>query len=373
MTSTSDKIQWSEEMASSVINRYSKYMDTWCYEFGLMLKAIEKVWEKTGDVKFYNYIKENVDAQIDSKGNINGYTMWDFNLDQINSGKIVISLYNKLGEEKYKKAIDTLREQIANQPRTLAGGFWHKAIYPNQMWLDGLFMCSPFYAEYSKTFNEPESFSDIINQFNIIYEHTLDSETGLLYHAWDESKGMKWSNDKTGCSPHFWGRALGWYLAAIVDTLDFIPENSENRDSLIRILNNLAMAVFAVQDPHSGVWYQVLDHGSRRGNYLESSSSSMFIYAFTKAINNSYLNEGYVEKVNKAYDGIIEEFIEVDENDMVNLKGVCAVAGLGNNPYRDGSFNYYINEPVAANDFKGVGPFILASIEIEKLRGDKND
>ncbi|MCX7708449.1 MAG: glycoside hydrolase family 88 protein [Clostridia bacterium] len=369
MQAQSFQKDWSVKMADSAMSCPSKYMEKWCYEFGLILKAIETVWSKTGDDKYYRYIKENVDRFVDSEGKIDEYDPGELNLDHVNPGKVLLLLYNETHDERYKKAADILRDQLNRQPRNLQGGFWHKRIYPHQMWLDGVYMSSPFYAQYALMFDETIAFDDIANQVILLADNAKDPNTGLLYHAWDESKGMKWADDCTGCSPNFWGRAMGWYAMALVDILDYFPAEHVQREKIINILRNLINALISVQDKATGVWYQVVDKGTKKGNYLEASASCMFTYALAKSIRMGYIDSSYKNVAIKAFKGILKEFVETDEKGMVDLKNVCSVAGLGGNPYRDGSFEYYISEPVAVNDYKGYGPLILASVEIERLEG----
>ncbi len=359
-----------KKMAFSAMNRQSKYMEKWCYEFGLILKSIESVWQQTEEDIYFRYIKDNMDRFIDAGGSISGYDASELNLDHINPGKTLLFLYRFTGDERYMKAASVLRNQIYLQPRNLQRGFWHKKIYPHQMWLDGIYMCSPFYAQYASMMNTLKDFDDIALQVILINEQTRDPKTGLLYHAWDESKGMKWSDDITGCSPHFWGRAMGWYSMALVDILDFFPENHKKRSTIIAILCDLAEAIVSVQDSSLGVWYQVLDKADEAGNYPESSASCMFTYALAKGIRMGYLDDKYIPHIRKAFDGILEHFIDFTTDGFVDLKNVCSVAGLGGNPYRDGSFSYYISEPVVTNDYKRYGPLILAVAEIIRL-GDK--
>jgi unsaturated rhamnogalacturonyl hydrolase len=238
------------------------------------------------------------------------------------------------------------------------------------MWLDGLYMAEPFHAHYAKGYvkdiaKSEKIFDDIVLQFDLIQNHNLDTKTGLLYHGWDESKEQKWANKETGNSPHFWSRAMGWYGMAIVDVLDYLPENHPGKLRLISYLNKYAEALTKYQDK-SGLWYQVLDQDSRAGNYLEASGTAMFTYTFAKGVHKGYLPEKYLDIAKKAYDGMIENLISVEENGIVNLNKVCGVAGLGGNPYRDGSFDYYVNEIIRSNDPKGTGPFIMASIELNR-------
>lgn len=357
-----------EKMTESAMTRQSNYMNKWCYEFGLILKALEAVWRRTGDIKYYNYIKDNIDRFVYPQGNILAYDTGELNLDHINPGKVLLFLYSETSDERYKKAADILRQQLYIQPRNLKGGFWHKRIYPHQMWLDGIYMSSPFYAQYASMFNQPEAFDDIAKQVILLWENARDPKTGLLYHAWDESKGMKWANEVTGCSPHFWGRAMGWYSMALVDILDYFPESHHERARIIDIFRNLIDALVSVQDKTTGVWYQVVDMGTEKGNYLESSASCMFTYSIIKGIRMGYIDASYTQSAIEAYNGIFNQFVEIYDNNLVTLNNVCSVAGLGGNPYRDGSFSYYISEPVVANDYKGYGPLILASAEIQLLR-----
>jgi len=365
--SNAGKHVWSVAMTDSVMKRDPLFYKKWAYDYGVVLKGVEAVWRNTQEQKYFDYIKTNLDMFIHADGVIWGYDLEEFNIDYMNNGKQLLLLYTQTGDERYKKAANLLREQLRRHPRTSAGGFWHKKIYPHQMWLDGLYMGAPFYAEYAKMFGEPEAFADIANQFILMNQYARDKNTGLLYHGWDESREQRWANPETGCSPNFWGRAMGWYAMAIVDVLDHFPAQHPQRGAIIDILQNMVDALLKVQDQASGVWYQVLDQGGRIGNYLEASASCMFVYAFTKAVRKGYISREYLTAAQKGYDGILKQFIEVNEEGLVNLKWVCMVAGLGNIPYRDGSFQYYISEPVKLNDHKGVGAFILASAEIEQL------
>ncbi len=363
--SSSEPQDWSAQMADSVLKRHPLVADKWRYEAGVVLSAIHQVWLKTQEQKYHDYIKSNIDQFIGPAGDIQTYRLEEYNLDQINEGKLLFLLYNQTGDDRYRQAAYLLRKQLQTQPHTSEGGFWHKQIYPHQMWLDGLYMAAPFLAEFAQTFGEPEGFDEVVRQFTLIERHTRDPQTGLLYHGWDESKRQRWANPETGCSPCFWGRAVGWYMMAIVDVLDFLPQNHTGRESLLTIFERTASALAAVQDKATGLWYQVLDQGGRAGNYLEASASSMFVYALAKGIRQGYLDEKYQAVATQGYQGILERFVEIDAQGLVNLNGICAVAGLGGEPYRDGSFEYYIGEEIATNDYKGVGPFIMASVEME--------
>ncbi len=363
---------WSIRMANSFIFRHPDYninyddKDEWNYEEGLMLQSLYKLFLKTNDNKYYNYIIKNLDRYLTDDGTIKTYVFSKFRLDDITPGIVILDIYKKTGQEKYKIAADTLRKQLRLQPRTKEGGFWHKEIYPHQMWLDGLFMAEPFYAKYAEMFNETSDFNDIANQFTLVYKHTRDPKTGLLYHGWDESKEQKWADPKTGVSPNFWGRGMGWYEMALVDVLDFFPKDNPKRKELINILQETCKALLKYKDEKTGLWYQVLDKGDKDGNYLEASGSCMFVYAFAKGTNKGYLNKKYYKIAEDSYNSIINNFIKVDNNGLVNILHTCMGAGLGGNPYRDGSFDYYISVPQRTNDFKTVGPFILSSIELNK-------
>ncbi len=356
---------WSVRMADSAMKRYTADQAGWHYEHGLLLQSIEQVWRVTGAVKYWHFIQDTIDLFIDAQGSIRTYQLEEYNLDQINPGKMLFPLWHSTGDRRYAAALHLLRKQLVNQPRTSSGGFWHKQIYPYQMWLDGIYMASPFYAEYAMAFNEPSGFDDVVHQITLLKEHARDSQTGLLYHAWDESKQQRWADPATGCSPHFWGRAMGWYAMAIPDVLDHFPQDHPERGKLISIFQRLAVAVAAVQDESSGVWYQILDQAGRDGNYLEASASCMFVYALAKGVRCGYLDRKYLDVARRGYKGILEQFVRVDEAGLVNLERICSVGGLGGQPYRDGSFEYYISEKITANDYKGVGAFVLASIEVE--------
>jgi unsaturated rhamnogalacturonyl hydrolase len=339
----------------------------WSYDQGVILKGIEGIWNATGNGDYFRYIKNCLDFYVQEDGNIKGYRPDEFNIDHINNGKLILLLYQVTGQEKYKKAAELLRGQLKDHPRTSEGGFWHKKIYPWQMWLDGLYMGQPFYAEYAKVFHEDTAFNDIARQFILMERHARDSKTGLLYHGWDESREQKWANKVTGVSPNFWGRALGWFGMAMVDVLDHFPEKHPGKDSIIGILNRFANAVVKYQDPATGLWYDVVDKQTTPKNYFEASASSMLIYTLAKGMRNGYLPSTYTSNAKSGYNGIIKQFIKT-ENGQVNLHGTVSVSGLGGNPYRDGSFEYYMSEPVIVNDPKGIGAFIKCAVEMEMLQ-----
>lgn len=368
-------ISWGERMARSVMKRNEKVWQMegatqkkWSYTNGLVSLAFLKLWKQTGDKQYFDYAKTYADDLIDAEGKIYGYEMADFNIDKINSGKMLFPLFAETGDERYQTVMNTLRRQVEWQPRNTMGGFWHKRRYPWQMWLDGLYMGAPFYAQYALEYKQPEAFEDIANQFILIDKYARDEKTGLLYHGWDESRVQEWANPETGCSPHFWGRALGWYTMALVDVLDYFPEDHPRRLELLDILKRLSKSIVDFQDEESGLWYQVVNFPEREGNYKEATVTAMMAYSFAKAARKGYLDESYYQVAEKAFNGLVENLVEVTESGEIHLHKCCAVAGLGGSPYRDGTYDYYVKEKIRSNDAKGMGPFIMASIELEFLK-----
>jgi unsaturated rhamnogalacturonyl hydrolase len=364
--------RFSEGMAATVMSRWKNSWETqpdrtekWSYDQGVVLKGIEGLWLNTADGKYFRFIQESMDRFVKDDGTIRTYAVDEYNIDNINNGRILLLLYKVTGQEKYLKAASRLREQLRTHPRTSEGGFWHKKIYPYQMWLDGLYMGEPFYAEYAAMLHQAGDFDDIARQFQLMELHSRDVKTGLLYHAWDESRKQRWSNPVTGRSPHFWGRAMGWYGMALVDTLDYFPKDHAQRPELIAILKRLAVAVQKYQDPKSGLWFEVLDKANAKGNYLEASVSCMFVYALAKGVREGYLPASYLHVARKGYRGITGRFIRTDASGQMNLEGTVSVGGLGGNPYRDGSYEYYLSEKVVTNDPKGIGAFLMASNEMQ--------
>ncbi|MFA9370180.1 MAG: glycoside hydrolase family 105 protein [Labilibaculum antarcticum] len=335
------------------------------YSQGLGCLAMLKVWKQTNDKKYLDYVIKWADSIINDKGEIHLYKVESYNIDYVNSGKILFDVYKETGNEKYKLAMDRLIKQLKVHPRTHEGAFWHKLIYQHQVWLDGLYMGAPFLAQYAVNFDQPELLNDAINQFVVCAKHTFDAETGLYYHAWDESHNQKWANKTTGQSPNFWGRSMGWWFMALVDVLDYVPENYPQRLDLIEMVDGLANALSQYQDK-TGLWYQVIDQGNREGNYLEASASSMYMYSYAKAVNKGYINNKYRKVALNAYNGLMKNLIVKNEDGTLSLTKCCAVAGLGGKPYRDGSFNYYVNERIRDNDSKATGPFVMGCLELGK-------
>jgi unsaturated rhamnogalacturonyl hydrolase len=367
---------WSVRIAESFLLRHPGAVtyDTgfteqkWNYEQGLILWALYQMSLHSGEEKYYSFVERNLDQYVDQDGRIKTYKISDYNLDLVAPGRALLIVHQKSGKEKFRRAADTLRRQLREQPRTKEGGFWHKKIYPYQMWLDGLYMTEPFYAMYAREFHEPEAFDDIANQFAWIAAHTRDENTGLYYHAWDESRQQRWSNPETGCSPNFWGRAMGWYAMGLVDVLDYFPEAHPRRAELIAILRDVCVGVSKWREEQSHLWYLLVDQGPGRGNYLESSSACMFTYVMAKAASRGYVDSGYFNIAELSFKNILRHHVTLDENGLVNLHHTIKGAGLGGNPYRDGSFAYYTSERQRTNDIKGIGPLLLAALELEKKR-----
>jgi unsaturated rhamnogalacturonyl hydrolase len=357
---------WSARMVESTLQRYTLDHALWHYEHGLQVLAIQRAAQVTGEPRYLRFVSDWIDNFVRADGSIRTYRASDYNLDQINAGKLLFCALEQTGEKRYRKALDLLRGQLRTQPRTESGGFWHKKIYPHQMWLDGIYMAGPFLAEYARCFDEPALFADVVHQILLIKEHAQDARTNLLYHAWDESKQQRWADPITGCSRYFWGRAVGWYVMAIVDVLDHLPQEHAGRPELIAILDRTACALVRVQDEGTGLWYQILDLPEREGNYLEASASAMFVYAFARAVRGGYLAQDFLFSARRGYHGLLQNLIKIDSQGLLTLEKVCGGAGLGGRPYRDGSFEYYVNEEIVPNDPKGVGPFILAALEMER-------
>ncbi len=363
---------------SMVVKKYASHLEqdklptgnrpaNWNYEIGVVLIGFERLAQYTGDSSYLQYSKHIVDHFINEDGTIRTYVMEEYNSDNIPPGRQLLHLYQRYGSKKYAIAARTLRNQISWQPRNKIGGFWHKLKYPTQMWLDGLYMVGPFYAEYAQSNKQPEAYNDIINQFVWMEKYGRDAKTGLIYHGWDESRLQKWANPVTGVSPEFWSRSMGWYMMALVDVLEIIPNNHPRRMELINILNRLTKAIIQFQDKSSGVWWQVTNKGGQEKNYLESSSTAMFVFSIAKGIRMKYLPANVLPALKKAYNGMINTFVKEDANGKYHYIQAVAGAGLGGIPYRDGTYEYYVNEPKRDDDLKAIGPFIQACIEMERL------
>lgn len=376
-------LQWSVAMAESQIARAGTRHAwkpggnaKWDYTVGLFTLSLLKLNERQASPGHVEFTTNTIGSFITDDGNIQDYKLEEHNIDNIAPGKTVLALYQLTKEDRYRKAAALMRKQLDTHPRTAEGGFWHKRRYTNQMWLDGLFMGAPYYAEYTKMFHGPAAdFDDVAKQFQLVDKYLYDAKTGLFYHGWDEKHNQPWANPTTGTSSNFWGRGLGWYAMACVDVLDFLPANHPARPNLIAELKKVSDGIVKHQDPASGVWWQVLDQGNRSGNYLEATATAMFVYSMAKGVNKGYLSTDYVPAILKGYQGMIKNFTRTEANGQVVLTQCCQVAGLGFTSMkggpRDGSFAYYISEPIIENDLKGVGPFILAGLELEKIPAAK--
>lgn len=385
---------YSEWMVASEMQRTPKsYLldfsskPKWSYVMGIELEAMLDTYLKYGNPRIWDYCQEYTDTMINDKGEIHGYRLEDYNLDNIRTGHFVARMYQQKPERKNLLAMQLMMKQLQQQPRTAEDDvFWHKAIYSYQVWLDGIFMGLPYHVLTASMLLPPKEarkvYDDAVQQVTTTYKRTLDPQTGLNRHAWDETHEMFWADPQTGLSQHCWGRAQGWYTMALIELLDVLPENYERRQEVVALLKKDLEAIIKWQDPHSGVWYQVMDAPKRESNYLESTCSSMFAYALLKAYRKGYVNQIFQEAGIKAYRGILNRFIRVNDDETISLTHCCSVAGLGpgisekvklaapnvkENRRRDGSFNYYISEPIRDNDAKGIGPFIWASLEMEAL------
>ncbi len=368
---------WAEAVADAEIARHGTQLawgdwdelrqrdSNWEYHMGLLMQSYDALGLATGDKRYNEVAEKVISSYIAEDGTIASYDMSKYNIDSVNSGKMLLRLYQRTGDERYRKAADTLRQQLKEHPRTDAGAFWHKQRYPGQLWLDGVYMGMPFLAEYSLLFEEGASVDQALEEFEVSRDKLRDPETGLYWHAWDEKKQQVWANDETGRSEFFWARGLGWLSMALVDTYALLPEDDQKHREILREMTvKLADAILAVQDD-TGVWFQILDMPEAVGNYREASASSMFTYMLARGVNLGVLPESYKKHAQQAYEGLVREFIEPLPAGGASLTSNCAVAGLGFG--RDGSYRYYMSEPIIHDDPKGLGPFIFASIEMSRL------
>jgi len=335
----------SQRMANATIQRWPNGRFSqpekpwrWNYELGTLLEGMEAVWYDSAKGNYYKYIAKSIDPFVGADGALSTYDESEYQLDNILPGRQLLLLYRVTQEKRYYEAATKLRRQLASQPRNASGGFWHKKIYPNQMWLDGLYMAEPFLAEYASLFHEPQDFSEITRQFGLMEQHARDPKTGLLYHAWDEGKQQEWANRDTGDSPNFWARGMGWYMMALVDTLQWFPQGDAGREQLIDILKREAAAIVRYQDAESGLWYEVVDKGGEKGNYFESSAACMFTYALAKGVRLGYLPPEYGKNAQRAWTGIQSHFLKTDADGGMTLAGTVGAVGLGGSEHRDGSY-----------------------------------
>ncbi len=348
----------------------------WNYTQGLELLAFMDLYEVSGDERFWNYAARYADTMISPQAEIYSYNKTNYNIDHICPGRILFRMYDKTGEAKYKMALDTLFSQLQTHPRTSDGGFWHKKVYPYQMWLDGLYMGQPFYAEYISRYvdasEQQNLYEDVVRQFVTVGKHTYDSLTGVYRHGWDETRSMFWADKESGQSAHCWGRGLGWYVMGLVDVLDYIP-GQEQRQVLIDILKEIYEVLPNYADPKTGMWYQILEFPDREGNYQESTASVMFVYGLLKGVKTGVFDASYRKKALQWYEMFVDRFVKENPDGTISITDCCAGAGLGGSQNRSGKYDYYINETIIIeNDCKAVGPFIQASLIYEEFKSDKS-
>lgn len=339
---------------------------TFEYTTGLLLQAFDDVHQLAPNPAYHQAMLKMADSFVAADGSIHSYQREKFNIDSINSGNVLLRAYLQTGDAKYQKAAALLRDQLKDHPKTSNGAFWHKKIYPHQVWLDGVYMGLPFLAHHNQLFNNGQGLEEVVHEFVAVRDKLRDPTTGLYFHGWDEKKQQVWANKTTGLSPEFWSRGIGWLAMAVVDTLDYIPrERSDLRAPLEQMARELAVALQTHVDPTSQVWYQIPNKPGLPGNYLESSASSMFVYFYAKALNQNLIDQRYRDFTLQAYQGLLNQFVLVDANGTAHLTQMVQVAGLGFG--RDGSDDYYLNEPVIRNDAKGVGPFIMAGVQVARM------
>ena len=356
-----------EAVADSLMQRYGLLRYKWSYDFSVVWRGMEMLWAFTGDRKYYDYIFYALDDMVDGAGDPGGYSREAFNLDFLCIGKQLIFLWQITGMEKYKKAAALLRTQLDDQPRTSDGGFWHKQVYPYQMWLDGQHMAIPFYLQYEAAFGPDEAAqTDAAKQLVLAWRHTLNPETGLPCHGWDEKKQQIWADPETGRAPHAWGRAVGWYIAALVDSLELLPKTNALYAEVSEIFRTLSQKLLSIRQ--DGVWLQVLDCPGRLGNYAESSASCLICYAILKGARLGYLPGECGKEAQKSFEAIQRHFVGRMKNGETFVAKCCQGAGLGGNTNRDGSFDYYISENVISHDLKAEGAFIQAACEEHRYR-----
>ena len=340
---------------------------SWNYVDGCMMTALLSLHQITGEKQYFDFVDSFIDSFVGEDGSIRTFSEEKHTLDDINEGRVLFDLYRATGKEKYRLAAGTLKKALDHQPRTAEGNYWHKEIYPNQVWLDGIYMAQPFAALYERAFGAGDM-SDIVSQIENVRLRMRDPVTGLYYHGYDASRTAFWCDRETGLSANFWLRAIGWFSVALADLLEILPAGGDS-DRLAGIFRQLMKDILPFADPESGMYYQVVDKAQAEGNYLESSGSSMLAYAMLKGARLDFLDGGFASAGQKTFDGIVNRCLSFTDGTL-NLGGICLVAGLGpeNNRRRDGSLAYYLSEPVVENDAKGVAPFLLCYTEIKRLQ-----
>lgn len=340
----------------------------WNYIDGCMMTSLIEMYKTTKEEKYIEFVKKFIDYYVFEDGTIRGYDPNKYSTDDVCESKVLFDIYNITKDEKYLKAIELTYSQVVNHPRTKEGNFWHKQIYPNQVWLDGLYMMQPFYTRYQTMFNDSD-YTDILNQFKNVHEIMFDKEKKLYYHGYDSSKTMFWADKQTGLSKNFWLRSIGWFTVGLVDCYDYMTDESSKK-TIADIFREIIDGILMYQDQKTKMFYQVPNFPQREGNYLETSGSSMIAYAVLKGSRLGILDKNYQKIGKDIFDGICNKYLSQSIDGDLNLDGICLVAGLGpeNNLRRDGSYEYYISEPVVKNDAKGVGPLIMAYTEVIKIK-----
>jgi unsaturated rhamnogalacturonyl hydrolase len=341
------------DFATQYLASWKPYRPFWNYEDGCVYKGALDLAAATQATHYFEFAYRAISERTASNGTLTGFDADELNIDNVNAGKALFTLLAQTNERRFRLAIESQHAQLERHPRTKSGNFWHKKIYPNQVWLDGLYMAQPFRCAYANLTSRPEIIDDVKAQFRHVRATMRDERSGLYYHGWDETRAERWSNPRTGCSPCFWGRAMGWYVMALVDCIELLRDGAE----LSSELEDVSDALLRVQSPNA-LWYQVLDQGTRAGNYEESSASLMIAYALMKGARLGVLPASHGAAGARSYEAAVAHFLIEDQ-----LTGICSVAGLGNVPYRDGSYEYYLSEPVVSNDPKGAGAFMMASAE----------
>ena len=338
----------------------------WNYEYSFFLAGSYKQGKKKNNQAFIDYPQKWVDSFITDNNFKEGvYDMSEYKLDDVIPARLAILFHQQTGNLKYKAIADTIALQMKRQPKTSDGGYWHKQIYPNQMWLDGVFMGDVFSMQYAQAYNQPEWYDEAVKQIKLIYQHTRDEKTGLLYHGWDESKNPVWAHPQKGTSPEFWGRAIGWYAMALVECLDYLPENHPERNDVIKIFQDVCAAVKKYQDQKSSLWFQVIDKGDKSGNWIETSCSAMFAYSFAKGNHKGYLDKSFLTSAQQAYNSLLKNYVYADEKGNLHLDRTVKVGTL-NPKTSKGDFQYYISTECRIDDYKGLAAFLYASIELER-------
>ncbi|MDE6945713.1 MAG: glycoside hydrolase family 88 protein [Anaeroplasmataceae bacterium] len=363
MTSKPDMPLWNIE----AIKQGKK--PSWNYIDGCMMVSLLELYKTTNEEKYLNFVKNYIDYYVHEDGSILGYSKEKYSTDDVSETRVLFDLFAWTKEEKYSKAIELVHEQILSHPRTKEGNFWHKKIYPNQVWLDGLYMMHPFYTRYESERNRMQNYADIVSQYKMVYHIMRDKETGLYYHGYDSSKTMFWADKETGLSQNFWLRSIGWWTVSLIDVFEYMNEQMfDERHTIMQLFKETVDSLLKFQDAETKMFYQVPNYPGREGNYLETSGSSMIAYAILKGVRLKALPQRYQEIGLGIFNGICTKYLTIKNEDL-NLGGICLVAGLGpeTNQRRDGSYEYYMSEPVVENDAKGVGPFIMAYTEVKRL------